>query len=155
MLPCLCRYRRVLRSVGIGLWLACGWLISCGEDSSTTTTVADFPPQITQLVFPDQVISGVEFPVAHGVSVPGGLPTTDMAVQLSWSFPEGPIIVAQRFSAAEVGCLAGAITCSAQFNTQAPADLTVFNTAYEVVFAVFDRQGRRAEAVRLTSLIAP
>ncbi len=129
--------------------------LGCGEDSATTTAAIDFPPQITQLVFPSEVSPSLPFTVSHSLSVPGGLPGTDTAVSLSWSFPKGPTIVTQRFSAAEIGCLAGSISCSGQFTTPPPDELSVLNTTYEVIFAVFDRQGRRAEQVRTVPLIVP
>lgn len=141
-------------SIVIGL-LATVLVIGCGEDSTSTGAVIDFPPQIAQLVFPSEVLPGVSFQVSHSLSVPGGLPATDMAVQISWSFPNGSTLVAQRFSAAQIGCLAGSISCTNRFMMEPPPELAVVNTTYEVVFAVFDRQGRRAEQVRTVSLIAP
>lgn len=136
--------------IGLGLGLSG---LGCGEEGTTTAAV-DFPPQITQLVVPSQVSPNVPFAISHSLSVPGGLPATDTALLIRWSFPNGPTLVTQRFSAAQIGCLAGSISCTGQFTAQPPGELSVINTAYGVEFAVFDRQGRRGEQMRMIDLIA-
>ncbi len=144
---------RGLTRIAISLGLSLSTL-GCGEEG-TTPAALDFPPQITQLVVPSEVVPSLPFTVSHSLSVPGGLPGTDTALLVSWSFPNGPTVVTQRFSAAQIGCLAGSISCTGQFTTPPPGELSVVNTAYEVEFAVFDRQGRRGEQTRTISLIAP
>lgn len=117
-------------------------LASCGADSLTAST--PLPPLITSSDIPSVVSRNGVLELGVSVSVPGRIPA-ELAFQVSWSG-----IQVQTLSAAQVNCVAGAVSCTTRFSLRPP--LSLVPGSYLLSLRVFDRLGQSAVVTRTVVL---